>query len=109
MKIRSAIGSLILGAALAASFTLAAPAEAGVRIGVHVGIARPALRREVAAVRPSSHHVWVAGYWHWPEGGREWAWVGGAWTLPPHAHATWVGPRYVRRDGEWVYTSGYWR
>ena len=111
MKIRSAMGSLILGAALAATLTVATPAEAGVRvgIGVHVGIAPPAVRREVVTVRPSARHIWVPGYWHWREEGKAWGWVAGAWALPPHLHATWVGPRYERRGGEWIYSSGHWR
>jgi hypothetical protein len=72
-----------------------------------VKMAPPPLRREVIAVRPSPHHVWVAGYWMWEAGA--YVWMPGAWIAPPEPAAVWVAPRYETRSGVSVFISGYWR
>ncbi len=71
-----------------------------------VNEAPPPPQTEVVVAAPGPGYAWVPGYWAW--NGR-WVWVGGHWTLGPHPHAVWVGPRYVTRGHHYVYHPGYWR
>ncbi len=66
----------------------------------------PALQSEVIPPRPSSDYVWVAGYWAWRNDRYEW--VAGHWSLPPHAGATWVPPRWEPESGSYRFYDGYW-
>ena len=68
--------------------------------------APPPVRAEVVTVAPGPEYYWVPGYYSW--NGR-WVWIGGRWSLRPHPHAIWVGPRYVRRGHGYLYYRGYWR
>ena len=69
--------------------------------------APPPLRAEVAPPRPSSKHVWVAGYWVWESSA--YVWVPGTWMAPPEPAAVWVAPRFETRGSVSVVISGYWR
>ncbi|HEX2861511.1 MAG TPA: YXWGXW repeat-containing protein [Lacunisphaera sp.] len=69
--------------------------------------APPAMQQEVVQARPSSDHVWIAGYWTWRNNRYEW--VAGRWELPPRSAAVWVAPRWERlNDGTYRFYEGYW-
>ena len=55
--------------------------------------------------RPDARHVWVGGHYSY-RGGR-YAWVKGAWKLPPRRGVVWVPGRFDSRKGVWI--SGTWR
>ncbi len=93
--------AFIMGFAL--SLVVASAANAYVVIRV----APPEPRHEVIITRPGPNHVWVPGYWRWS--GREYAWVGGTWQLPPRPHAAWVPGHYRRVRGGHVWIEGRWR
>ena len=69
--------------------------------------APPPLRVEVAPPRPSSRHVWVAGYWVWET--NAYVWTPGVWMAPPEPAAVWVAPRFENRAGVSISISGYWK
>jgi WXXGXW repeat (2 copies) len=98
-----AVAVTMMGSVLA--FT--PPASAYVRAGVRVYSPLPPIRHERVIVRPGPRHVWVPGYWRWS--GRDYAWVGGTWVVPPYPRAVWVGPRVVYRHRHPYYYGGYWR
>jgi hypothetical protein len=62
---------------------------------------------ETRGVRPSRDHVWIAGYNRWD--GNAYVWTPGRWEAPPRPHAVWVAPRYVHRNGGYVFVEGRWR
>ncbi len=69
--------------------------------------APPVLQEEVAQARPSSDHVWVAGFWSWRNNRYEW--MAGHWEIPPRINALWVAPRWERlSDGSYRFYEGYW-
>jgi hypothetical protein len=68
--------------------------------------APPAPRREVVYARPSSHHVWVPGYWS-HRGGRH-VWIAGHYELPPRGYSRWNEPRWERRGGNYIFIEGRW-
>jgi len=88
----------IFGAALAVM-----PAAA--QVYVRIGPPRPLVERPVP--RPGPRYVWTPGYYRW--GGRAYAWVPGAWVLPPRPHAHWVRGRWAHRPGGWFFVEGHWR
>ncbi len=69
--------------------------------------APPPPRHEVIITRPSSRHVWIAGYWAWH--GHHHEWVPGHWELPPRGRSVWIAPRWERRGGSYVFIEGTWR
>jgi hypothetical protein len=76
--------------------------------GVRVGFGPPAFRAEVALGSPGPGYYWRPGYYDWA--GANWAWIGGAWVVPPRPHALWVAPRYERLSrGGYMYHRGHWR
>jgi len=68
--------------------------------------APPAPQPEAVLPRPSSSHVWVAGYWTWQN--NRYAWMAGHWEVPPYANATWVTPRSEVEGGAIRFYEGYW-
>lgn len=67
----------------------------------------PAMQQEVMSPRPSSDHVWIAGYWTWRNNRYEW--MAGRWEIPPRSSAVWVAPRWERLDdGTYRFYEGYW-
>ena len=67
----------------------------------------PVAVRERRTERPTPRHVWINGYHRWD--GNAYVWEHGRWELPPREHAVWVAPRYVHRDGGYVFVEGHWR
>jgi len=56
--------------------------------------------------RPTSQHVWLAGYWTWQNNRYEW--MAGHWAMPPHSAANWVNPRWAPEGGSYRFHEGYW-
>ncbi len=93
---------------LASVFTFAPAASAYTRVGVRVYAPLPPIRHERVLVRPGPRYIWVPG--HWQPYHRRYVWVRGAWLVPPHPRAIWVGPRVVyRHHHNPYYYGGYWR
>ena len=69
--------------------------------------APPAPQPEAVPERPSSQHVWIAGYWTWQNNG--YAWMAGHWELPPSSTAVWVDPRWTPEGGSYRFYEGYWK
>mgnify|MGYP000864570600 CR=1 FL=1 len=61
---------------------------------------------EAVPPRPSSQHVWIAGYWTWRNNRYEW--MAGRWEVPPHSTATWVPPRWMPEGGSFRFYEGHW-
>ena len=51
-------------------------------------------------------YVWVPGYHRWD--GSHYVWEKGRWDRPPHEHARWIAPRWVRRRDGYVFVEGHW-
>jgi hypothetical protein len=62
---------------------------------------------EHRGVAPGRDHVWVAGYHRW--NGTAHVWEPGRWELPPHPHAVWIAPRWVHRNGGYLFVEGRWK
>lgn len=68
--------------------------------------APPAPQPEAVPARPSSSHMWVAGYWTWQN--NRYAWMAGHWEMPPYTGATWVNPRWEPEGGAFRFYEGRW-
>jgi hypothetical protein len=68
--------------------------------------APPALQQEVVLARPSSDHVWIAGYWTWRNNRYEW--MAGHWELPPSVSSKWMAPRWEQEGTGYRFYEGYW-
>lgn len=74
---------------------------------VYVRIGPPHPHHEVIGVRPSPHHVWVAGYHRWD--GHAYVWVPGVWTVPPQPYYhRWVPGHWRETPHGWVWINGHW-
>jgi|EndMetStandDraft_7_1072992.scaffolds.fasta_scaffold1115450_1 hypothetical protein len=80
-------------------------ATAGPRVYVRIGPPRPVV--EVRRVAPGPGYVWTAGYHRWD--GRAYAWVPGAWVLPPRRRAVWVAPHWSHDRHGYYFVEGHWR
>ena len=98
------VGIFCLSVALATLTACPPPPPDGV---VYANEAPPPLRSEVIVATPGPDYVWVPGYWGW--GGSAYAWTAGTWTRPPHAHASWVTPRWYHGTRGWYSVAGHWR
>lgn len=75
---------------------------------VVVRVAPPAPQSVVVVGRaPGPKYVWIGGYQRW--NGSRYVWVPGRWIVPPRAGAVWVAPRWVPRNGGYVFVAGRWR
>lgn len=66
----------------------------------------PAMQQEVVQVRPSSQHVWIAGYWTWRN--ERYEWMAGHWEMAPRSNSAWVAPRWERNGSSYTFYEGYW-
>ena len=76
-------------------------------VGYYAAVPPPPLRAEVVGVAPGPGYVWVNGYWGWR--GRDYAWVPGYYSRPPHPRAVWVAPRWERYHDRYRFHEGRWR
>jgi WXXGXW repeat (2 copies) len=73
-----------------------------------VRIAPPAPQSVVVVGRaPGPKYVWTGGYYRW--NGNHYVWVGGRWIVPPRPGAVWVAPRWIPRNGGYIFVAGSWR
>ncbi len=61
----------------------------------------------IVGVAPSSHYVWVPGYYR-GSGGR-YVWVAGRWMKPPRAGVVWVEPMWRQGPKGYVFVAGRWK
>jgi hypothetical protein len=97
------VGAVMVGV-LAYVVLLSQPVMAGTSF--HVGISSPGMHIEASSVRPSPHHVWVAGHHSWR--GHHRVWAPGHWRYAPrhravyapvhHRHDRYCGHGYSRGD-----------
>lgn len=57
--------------------------------------------------RPNDQAQWVAGYWTWDPTRPDFAWVAGAWRVPP-PDQIWVNGRWQRDAQGWSRVPGFW-
>jgi hypothetical protein len=88
-------------AAVGIGISSALGAEAIVRVAPPVAIV------ETRPPAPHGHYVWVGGYHRWD--GRACVCVPVRWDEPPHGYRVWVAPRWVHRNGGYVFAEGHWR
>jgi len=92
--------------------SLVAHASTHVGVGISIGIPAPIIVRqapprpvhEVVITSPGPGYVWVQGHYSWT--GNQWAWVSGAWVMPPQPGAYWVEGRWDGPTQSW--TEGHW-
>jgi hypothetical protein len=100
---RQFLSAALLGAALALSGCVVAPAPG--YYGARVMVAPPPLRAEVYGVAPYPGYFWMGGYWNWV-GGRH-VWVDGHWQAPRRGYA-WVAHHWDRDGDGWRIRPGHW-
>jgi WXXGXW repeat (2 copies) len=94
---------LVISAAVAAAFTVIAPA-AQASVDFYVNIAPPALRYE-AIPAPRVGYVWTPGYWDWRNNRHHWK--SGRWERQ-RAGYYYHSQRWVQRDNRWYVERGRW-
>jgi hypothetical protein len=100
--------------ALALGFTAAVPAmtmpgghaEAGVAIGVSIGIAPPPLPVYIQPPIPAPGYLWTPGYWGYGVAG--YYWVPGVWVRPPAVGLLWTPGYWGFVGGAYTWHAGYW-
>ena len=93
---------LLLTVAIATTF---ASSAAWSQVVVRVGPPRVIIERP--GPRPGLRYVWMPGYYRW--GGARYIWVPGRYEIPPRPGVAWVAPRWVQRNGAWIFVAGFWR
>ena len=90
--------------ALVATLLIAPSALA--EVTVKVATPPPALKVEAQPAQPAGATVWAPG--HWQRAGNDWVWVSGKWMKPHKTHKHYVGARWVKKAGVYVYKPGGW-
>jgi hypothetical protein len=108
MSLRSNIRGLLIAAAIAVPmFTLpAAQAQVSIGIGIHIGIAPPALPVYVQPAIPGDGYIWTPGYWSYGDAG--YFWVPGTWVLAPQPGYLWTPGYWGFEGGYYGWHGGYW-
>lgn len=83
------------------------PAQAGVSIGISVGIAPPPLPVYEQPMMPGPGYIWTPGYWAWNPG-FGYYWVPGTWVMPPQIGLLWTPGWWGWSDGFYRWNAGYW-
>lgn len=99
---RNLIRALIAALSLA---TLPLVSQAGVFVGVSVGIAPPVLPVYVQPPCPAPGYIWIPGYWAWDDG---YYWVPGTWAVAPAVGLLWTPGYWGWAEGDYVWHEGYW-
>jgi len=86
---------------------LAALTSATARSQIVVRVRPPRVIVERPMPRPGPGYIWTPGYYRW--GGARYIWVPGRYVVPPRPGVVWVAPRWIQRNGAWVFVQGYWR
>ena len=83
------------------------PAQAGVSIGISVGIAPPPLPVYEQPMIPGPGYMWTPGYWAWNPG-YGYYWVPGTWVMPPQIGLLWTPGWWGWSGGFYRWNAGYW-
>ena len=73
---------------------------------VDVNQSPPAPKTEQHPKLPSKDAVWLAGNWRYYSS--RYVWVAGHWATPPKPHAVYEQPHWTVRNGNNMFTEGYW-
>ncbi|HEY3874059.1 MAG TPA: hypothetical protein VGM92_01160 [Candidatus Kapabacteria bacterium] len=76
---------------------------------VEIHVRPPHPKHEVRITMPHAGMVWQGGYHRWDAPTNTYVWTPGVWADAPHAHARWVGPKYVHKKDHWEFQEGHWR
>ena len=108
MSLRSNIRGLLIAAAVAVPLLSvpAAKAQISVGIGIHIGIAPPALPVYVQPPIPGDGYIWTPGYWAYGDAG--YYWVPGTWILAPQPGYLWTPGYWGFEGGYYGWHGGYW-
>ncbi|MBV9315911.1 MAG: YXWGXW repeat-containing protein, partial [Gammaproteobacteria bacterium] len=79
--------------------------QAGLFIGVSVGLPPPALPVYVQPPCPAAGYIWIPGYWAWDE---DYYWVPGTWVLAPEPGLLWTPGYWGWSEGAYLWHAGYW-
>jgi hypothetical protein len=108
MSLRSNIRGLLIAAAIAIPLltTPAVKAQISIGIGIHIGIAPPALPVYVQPAIPGDGYIWTPGYWAYGDAG--YYWVPGTWVLAPQPGYLWTPGYWGFEGGYYGWHGGYW-
>src|SRR5690242_8251585 len=97
----------LIRALIAALSLTAVPviSQAGLVVGVSVGIPPPALPVYVQPPCPAPGYIWMPGYWAWDDG---YYWVPGTWVVAPAVGLLWTPGYWGWADGAYLWHAGYW-
>ncbi|HTJ79931.1 MAG TPA: YXWGXW repeat-containing protein [Rariglobus sp.] len=73
---------------------------------VSVNQSPPAPKIEQQPKLPAKDAVWLEGNWRYYSG--EYVWIPGHWAIPPKPHAVYEPPHWSVRNGNNMFTEGYW-
>jgi WXXGXW repeat (2 copies) len=79
--------------------------QAGLVVGVSVGIPPPALPVYVQPPCPAPGYIWMPGYWAWDDG---YYWVPGTWVVAPAVGLLWTPGYWGWENGAYLWHAGYW-
>ena len=99
---RNLIRALIAALSLAA---LPVVSQAGLFVGVSVGVAPPVLPVYVQPPCPAPGYIWIPGYWAWDD---DYYWVPGTWALAPEVGLLWTPGYWGWAEGAYEWHAGYW-
>lgn len=99
---RNLIRALIAALSLTA---LPVISQAGLFIGVSVGLPPPPLPVYVQPPCPQAGYMWMPGYWAWDDG---YYWVPGTWVMAPEPGLLWTPGYWGWSEGAYLWHAGYW-
>jgi hypothetical protein len=81
-------------------------AQISIGIGIHIGIAPPALPVYVQPPIPGDGYIWTPGYWAYGDAG--YFWVPGTWVLAPEPGYLWTPGYWGLKAATTGWHEGYW-
>jgi hypothetical protein len=107
MKFTHHLRTLLIAAAAVPLFALpSAQAQISIGIGIHIGIAPPALPVYVQPPIPGDGYIWTPGYWGYEDAG--YYWVPGTWVIAPQPGYLWTPGYWGFEGGFYGWHGGYW-